>query len=253
MSKTREQTFTHTTTTEMMGYNEEQAFRPESYARFMGHIIEIHLAEASMAIPEMMERYNVSWALLSEHFYINRHPKMGETLTIKTWASGMRSMLFLRDFVCYDQEGEVVFGAANTSAIYDLEARKMLKSGPIFDKFQFPIGENLYKDKVKMPLRGYELEDIGTFVVPPSYLDSLGHMNNTRYAEVLYNYASDENRAKVDDLCELELHFQQELSLREEMILRRFESEKETVMAGYKKNEDGTAGHLAFAGKMVFR
>ena len=242
----------YTVTTDMAAYNEEGLLRPESYAKLMAQVVEQHLEDVTGSVPWMIEQFNVSWALLSNHFYVKRHPKQNETLTVHTWCSDIKSMFFMRDIIFLDKDGEEVFGAASTSVLIDLAERAMLKSGPVYDRMIYEKGPKLYPDKVKLKTKGYDFESIGEVVVEPSWLDPLGHMNNLRYYEVLYNYISEEARAKYGKATDFEMHFQQEMGVGESILLERCETEEEAVLCGYKKEQDGTAGHLSFAARIRF-
>jgi len=249
---TDEQRREYTITTTMPLYNEQGLLRLEGYMTLFNNVVEEHLPNVTCSIPSMIERWNVSWALLSNHIYINRVPEQNEVLTAHTWCSEIKRMFFMRDIEFTDADGEVVFGGATTSALVDLAKREMLTSGEVYDAMVFENGPKYYPDRVKLQTRGYDLEPIGSVTVQPSWLDPLGHMNNTRYPEVFYNNVSEETRAKYARLKDFEIHWQQEMNLGEEILLQLCETDTEAVMCGYKKEADGKPGHLAFAGKMVF-
>lgn len=248
----KEQEFTYRVLADMPGFNEQRFLRPETYCRLAGDVIEEHLGNVTGSIPYMIEHYGVSWALIAIHFYIFRQVEQDEPLIAHTWCSGIRSAFFLRDVMFWDEQERPVFGVGTTSVLIDLEKRAMMKDGRAYDDMKFEVGERLFKNQVKMRTKGLDLADCGSVIVEPSWLDSMGHMNNTRYAEVFYNHCSQTARSRLGEMTELEVHFQQEMNVGEEILLTSWEDEGQAVMEGHKKNEDGTPGHLAFASRIKF-
>ena len=126
-----------------------------------------------------------TWMLSRLHVSVTRYVPWGETITVRTWPSGMKGRLIAkRCFLGFDEKGEELFRASSEWLYVDMAAQKIAKLPETF------------ADLVPPGTPGFELPDIGgKFAHLPSVegsadvltrhsdLDFNDHVNNVHYVE----------------------------------------------------------------------
>ena len=200
---------------------------------------------------DTMAQKGLFWAVIRTHVQVNRLPRLGETVTVRTWPMPTTRTAFPRAVVICDEEGNELVQILSLWVLMDRSTRAMVLPG---------------KSGVDVPglLTGCEIAVPGSIVphsgeakacrtVTFTELDRNGHMNNTYYL----NWVSDllpaafhkDRPAKEFTVCYLsearenqtvELQYQ----LSEEGILQ---------VDGYnQKTDDHGKNTRVFSVKMVF-
>ena len=126
-----------------------------------------------------------TWMLSRLHVSVTRYVPWGETITVRTWPSGMKGRLIAkRCFLGFDEKGEELFRASSEWLYVDMAAQKIAKLPETF------------ADLVPPGTPGFEVPDIGgKFAHLPSVegsadvltrhsdLDFNDHVNNVHYVE----------------------------------------------------------------------
>jgi acyl-ACP thioesterase len=84
--------------------------------------------------------------------------------------------------------------------------------------------------------------------VMPSWIDSLGHVNNFRYGDLIVDALPEEVRANLGNLSRYEIGFTGELRLGESVEVRIGEEDGTVLAAGIRSSD----GKPAFVSKLVF-
>ena len=132
---------------------------------------------------ETLHQKNLFWAIIRHKVQITRLPVSGETITVETWPLPATRVAYPRATIAYDAEGKELFRTMALWVLMDTESRTMVLPG---------------KSGVDVPgiVRGLEadtpssiapkpLEHTVTHTVGYAMLDRNGHMNNTRYLDLL--------------------------------------------------------------------
>ena len=134
---------------------------------------------------QALQAEGLTWMLSRLHVKVSRYVPWGETVTVKTWPSGMKGRLVAkRCFLGLDAEGVELFRAASEWLYVDMKAQKIAKLPATF--------AGLVPDGTP----DFELPDIGgKFAHMPSVdsgvevltrhsdLDFNDHVNNVHYVE----------------------------------------------------------------------
>ncbi len=126
-----------------------------------------------------------TWMLSRLHVSVTRYVPWGETITVRTWPSGMKGRLIAkRCFLGFDERGEELFRASSEWLYVDMAAQKITKLPATFAALVPPGTPD------------FELPDIGgKFAHLPSVegsadvltrhsdLDFNDHVNNVHYVE----------------------------------------------------------------------
>ena len=215
--------------------------------RIIETTLEEHLLDIGMDNPRLVREENVSWAFLSLTAEVFGPIEPGEVLTGRTWFSGRRGPLFRRELEYRHMGGERAAAMSCFSGLIDLRARKIIRDRAYLEKYTLPAGEALIEAESRMSPRLEEYREADRRKVYPSWLDGLGHVNNARYGDMIFDTLS---AAGIREglLRRLELYFVGELHDGEEVsLMLRSVPDCHSVLGLH-----GETGEPAFCSRVFF-
>jgi acyl-ACP thioesterase len=133
---------------------------------------------------EAMASSNQAWILSRMSVEINRRPKYGETVTVRTWPRGGEKLFALRDFDIRDAADSPVVQARSCWVIIDMEKRRPLRPQAVMDSLPQNKGMDALLPAGTLAV-GVEqrpsLEKIAERQALYSDVDFNGHVNNVSY------------------------------------------------------------------------
>ena len=220
-------------------YNSNGHFTISAYQRMIMGMIEEHLDELQLGEKYLMENHGISWVLLSTSIELSRRIKPTEKIIGTTWHAGGRVPSFRRDFDFKDENGDVVAVGATVSTLFETEARKIClnkdKLAVVDLESHNPVLEGLERRlKINSPSAVVE-----TRRVRPSMTDGVGHVNNTRYGDFVYDAMTDSERDRLGDLKRIDVWFNYELLAGDEFeIIKCCENDDVICFGGRKFGAD---------------
>lgn len=173
--------------------------------------IMAHLSRLDMDAPALKKRFGVSWVMLSMSLELVRPVERSDRLHLHTWNAESKAPVYRREAVLHDEAGGLVLRAAERFAVLDLGTRRLSSNREAHDYcHSLPAGETLMVAAGRRPDLPERLPLIETRTVRPSWIDGLGHMNNVRYGELVYD-ALPEARARMRELRRADVWFMHEL------------------------------------------
>jgi len=121
------------------------------------------------------------WAISRTRVQVIRLPRLGETVTIKTWPMPTTRVAYPRAVAAYDGEGRELFRSISLWVLMDEQTRAMILPG----KSGVTVDGTLTGTELAVPhaVAVRPMENTRRFGVGYSLLDRNGHMNNTRYMD----------------------------------------------------------------------
>ena len=173
-----------------------------------------HTEELGMGREKTLDR-GLLWVLIMQRLEIERLPEYDEEVLYRSWPGRTMHLLFPRHFAMYDAEGKAIIRASAVWSLIDEKARSLVfpeKYGVVIE------GENTGEEiPLPAPVRALPQTQKKIFRVPYSYIDLNGHMNNTRYAELMEDCLYEETKGlKLKSLRQEFLH---EIRLGEELTV----------------------------------
>jgi acyl-ACP thioesterase len=129
---------------------------------------------------EAMANANQVWIISRISVQVDRRPKYGEALTVRTWPRGGEKLFALRDFDILDEQGKATVRARSCWLIIDVEKRRPLRPQSIMDKLPQNEGLNALSSAASLEER-QTLQKTAERQALYTDLDYNGHVNNVGY------------------------------------------------------------------------
>lgn len=222
--------------------------KPCGYQSIICDVAEMHLNYINLNMNDLAQ-YNMAWVLISSSFEIIQ-PICGQIQVLgHTWHSEQNRLTFRRDFTFTNEAGETLFNAATFSVLMDTNTRKIIRPTSL----PFDLGEPKSTFSMEASSKMRNRADMTTCEqrrIYPSYIDGLGHTNNCRYSEFVYDAFNQNEIDNLRSLRRMDLYFMSELRLDDSFTVRRGTgNDGELIIDGIN---NGT-GKESFASKIIFK
>lgn len=215
---------------------------PEGYQRIVLSTTEKELERIQFSIAHLIKTLGVSWILLSLSVKVLKQIKPGQELSVTTWHTWRKGVLYRRDFeICDKESGEPYAYATTFSSLFDVGKRRLCTSREIYEKITLEEGEELFEAQSRSPVSG-EFEFCEKIAVRPHWIDSLGHVNNFKYAQVVYDNLPPARWEESGRISRIEMFFTGELRYGDNVIVKRKVQDSSVEIAG--EHEDGKSAFL---------
>lgn len=231
-------------------FSGRRALKVSAYQELYMQAVEPHLMNIGMDEAKLMAEYDVAWVLIALTVEPKRPIRPGDKLHAKTWNSTEKArLLFRREIAFYDENDEVVLTGATFSALLDLKTRRVCTDRALIARFNLPAGEMLLDASDRLRMKTPEQEPVEALVARPSWEDAVGHVNNFRYGEMVYDALTDAQREQMERLERLELYFVSETKPGDTLTLHRVDEETGATVTVTLPEQT----RPAFAAKLRFR
>lgn len=148
-----------------------------------------------------LDKKDLMWVVAKIRFKIINMPKMYQTVNVKTWPIKPTKIIFRRECLITDEQGnELIRGSSEWLAV-SKEKRKIVSASGIYNLAEDEYVTDILFDEKPEKLKKFDKTAPG-YVVSPKYsdIDLNGHVNNTKYAGYVVDTAFDgENRLNYTD------------------------------------------------------
>ena len=134
------------------------------------------------------EKNNYAWIIVRQEVYIYNNPTPMETVVVKTFPHKPSRIECKREYEISSSNGVLYAKGCSSWVLVDLSTFKMLKSDNIYPEGEF-IESVLFKEKLIKPLNVFNDDNyLCDYKVEKSDIDIYHHMNNAKYAELIFDY-----------------------------------------------------------------
>jgi acyl-ACP thioesterase len=191
--------------------------RPVALLNYMQSAAGEHASLLHVAVADLRKSGH-TWVLSRIHLAMERYPRQGQSVRIKTWPAARANLFTIRDFELYDMDNELIGRATTSWAVLNLKTRRPVKLDTVLPHYPI-IAERALPDAFgTLPLfeaSAYELH----LPVLRGDLDINRHVNNTVYVGWALESIPDE----IDKTCrlaDLEISFRAEALYGDTIIAR---------------------------------
>ena len=149
---------------------------------------ERHLGGAGLGYRELY-RHGMIFVMTKTASVIHRSPQLGEEVRLRTWHRDGRGAQFFRCYTFLDAQDRPLIESVSAFALVDPVSHKLLRPA-VFEQFgveRQPERTNGCPDPGRLHLPE-GLEPAGRRRIYWSDTDYNGHLNNTRYADILCDF-----------------------------------------------------------------
>lgn len=201
-------------------FSEKYILKPYGYHHLLNVLANDHLKQTDQGIGVILtEKY--AWVLVSMTIEIVEPIVDLKQLLGKTWYAGRRGPFYRREYLIENQAGKVVSKGASYSILMDMSSRSIFRGKELPFKSLKEVNEQLINAEPRLK-SDYAFVEISERQVLNSHLDPLGHVNNLRYHEYIYDALSEEEIEKIDKIKRIELYFQKELQKDDQFSISKF-------------------------------
>lgn len=233
-----EKSMKHAVPIDITMYNAEGLLVPCAYQRMIMTMIEEHLDALNIGEKRLMRDLGISWILISDSIVFRRRISPTDKLFGITWHAGGRIPSFRRDFVFEDEGGDIIAGGTTVSALLDNEKRRVC-----LDKDKLSVISLSPEAPYLEEVAERRFEPYGERVllesrrVRPSMIDGVGHVNNTKYCDFVYDAMTVDDLMRLGDIKRIDVWFNAELRLGDTFDIYR--TEVNTACSAYSVFKSG--------------
>lgn len=205
----------------------DRLLTPSAQLRLQQEAGERHFGEGGLDF-EGVARLGLAFVVLQNNARILRRPQMREAITVKTWSRRIKGARFFRCYRFEDEQGNLLIDSMASFGLVDLNTHAMLRPS----QFPFAIAEHSDPEhscvdapRLKRPGEGIPC---GTHTVALSQLDFNGHLNNTRYADIVFDHLPADTVARMSGFS---IAFQHEAKCGDVLTLTRTDTDEGILLA----------------------
>jgi acyl-ACP thioesterase len=142
-------------------------------------IAEDHAQKLGFGLRHLTKN-NKAWVAARYHIKILRYPRQKQNITLKTWPSGQKGLLYYRDFEMLDENGDTLVLATSGWLVIDLKSRRPLRPRTALDNFPTVDKRAIDTDFEPLP-EPQKCEHSKEFATRFSDIDVNRHINSTVY------------------------------------------------------------------------
>ena len=162
--------------------------RPSALVTYLQETANEHLIHIGISLDELRDRYGLAFILGSLSVCSYEPLFSGDAIEVETWTCGERGFRHNRCFRVL-RGGKTVAEATSQWALVNLSNGNLVKveDMPYHIEPEEPITLSGIPTRLRMP-QLEQMEDAGTRRIVYSDIDYNGHMNNTRYPDMLCDF-----------------------------------------------------------------
>lgn len=222
--------------------NQYKQLKPYAYQTLFEQMAERHLADIGLNVDTTMQ-YGLAWALVSMSIEVSIPIEDTMRLYGKTWFSQHKGPYFRRELCFQNEAGQTVFQGSTYSVLLDIEKRRVFrKSVPPFPMHE-PTEEFLLQASPTCKIKT-ELQAIEERKIRSSHIDCLGHVNNCRYGEFIYDTFSQAQQEKLKELRRMDIYFLSELRQEDRFTISRGDEENRSYFQGFNQTKNNLSFNI---------
>lgn len=164
-----------------------QELSATAFLRWSAELADLHLGEFALSY-EQLNRMGMVFLLTAIELRFTRMPKMREHGTIATWHRGTERVRFLRDTELCGEGGEQLAACTSEWVLVDPATHKVKRPSCLPELERVPLLDRPLLGAVPSLRLPEAMTAAGERRVGYADLDYNGHLNNTKYADIVSDW-----------------------------------------------------------------
>lgn len=175
----------------------DRLLTPAAQLRFQQEAGELHFGAGGLGF-EGVAKHGLAFVIVQNNCTVVRRPAACEEITVRTWSRCVKGAKFYRCYRFEDVNGNVLIDSVAVFALVDVKNHTLLRPSQFpYDMPHCPDNPHTCPDPVRLRMPA-DVEDGGTHTVQLSELDFNAHLNNTRYADIVFDCLPADTAAMMD-------------------------------------------------------
>lgn len=160
---------------------------PYSISNMFQEIASLHADDLGCGYDFMINK-SLAWIVVRNRITLYKSKSIGKVVKVKTWPHPNGRFDFIRDYLLYDENNELIAKGSSKWLVYDLKRNFLCSSKGIMEGIEFKK-DKAYDDKFDKIEYGSLDEYTFVFTQKIAYtdLDHYNHMNNAKYLLMMMN------------------------------------------------------------------
>ena len=184
-------------------FDRRRKLRPAAIMDLFQDVAGRHANALGVGLEDLLKK-NIVWILVKLRFRVLKDAHMYQRVCVRTWPLPPQRIGYEREYVISDENGEPIVEGSSEWVLMDFTSRKILKLDGLYPLESFCEKRN-YEGRFPR-LRSFEGEgEVFSFLPPYSDFDMNGHVNNTKYANFVFDALSPDETFSLKEF-QMEYH-----------------------------------------------
>ena len=152
---------------------------------------------------EVCKQNNMAWILLYNKVEIVKPPKYFKNYKVKTWPKPNRRIEYNREYLMVNENDEPLIKGISNWAVINYETRSIVRKGFEFEGEYVSETNYIEPAKRKLELDENNFNNYFEYKTSADDLDHNGHVNNTRYLKMIYDFLNLQMEQKYINYIEI--------------------------------------------------
>lgn len=167
-------------------FDEHYGIKPYAYLDIFQRIAGDH-ADLLGIGNAYCEEHGYAWIIVRQELYMYNNPTPMETVVVKTFPHSPSRVEFKREYEVTSKTGVLYARACASWVLLDFNSFKMIKADNVYPEGEF-IESSIFNNKLEKPKNVKDDANyLCEYLVRKSDIDIYHHMNNAKYAEVIFD------------------------------------------------------------------
>lgn len=195
---------------------------------------------------QYLNEHNWCWILINTTVEIDRLPKWGETITLRTWSTGVNKFFWGREYEIISEDNLVICKATSNWIVGDMEShRPVIPARHPELTTHFVMSPNLvFGDEVIGRFKAPKFDTLSSAPIIEKYadysdIDRNHHVNNTRYLawfeDAIYKYGID-----IRNVKRISIEYLSEIKAGSSVKVYVIEEDGFIIVAGYNESNEAS-------------
>lgn len=173
-------------------FDHSDTIKPSTLLDIFQDIAGVHAMQFGFGFKETVKK-GYYWVLIRNYYEIFGKVEPLTDVRLETWPHKKGKVDFDREYVLYDSNDNVLVRGISKWILIDINTRRVARASSV--SFAEEESEaNYYPDVLKLEIPSLEnFEKVFTYKVLKGDMDHNGHMNNSKYANIIYEVMDDIN------------------------------------------------------------
>lgn len=215
-------------------FNRYKRLHPNAILDIFQDIAGIHANTLGCGHDTLLER-SMIWVLVRVRYEVLCQPKMFDTVTALTWPLAPTRAGFRREYLLKDSKGNIVVKGSSEWVMMHSTERRLLPSCDVYPS-DYDFMSNLAIEGKSARIHDFEAAMAPVHFTPQfSDIDMNGHVNNTKYANFVFNAVELSENEQIR--C-LQIDYKHEVLAGDSLDI--YTAREDNVLLSKGMGEDGT-------------